>query len=345
MGDSGARMDHVQGTRNGMEKPHQQGPLVKLLIQIPCYDERETLAHTIRDLPTSVSGFSVVEYLVIDDGSRDGTSEEARRLGVHHVVRHPTNLGLARAFQTGIDACLRFGADVIVNTDADNQYPGRYIEQLAAPIVERVADVVIADRQTNAIAHFSTLKRRMQKFGTSVVRSLSGTDVADAPSGFRAYSREAALRLNVLSQFSYTLETIIQAGKMGLGIVNLPIETNPPLRPSRLQKNMLDFIMRQSATMLRLYAFYEPLKTFSILSVPFLLVGSGAWLRFVYLFYSGQTEVGRHMQSLTIGTGVLLVGVLMLLFGLQAGIANKHRQLTQVVLYRLRKLEFRLFSD
>jgi glycosyltransferase involved in cell wall biosynthesis len=317
---------------------------LKLLIQIPCYNESETLEVTIRDLPTRVNGFDVVEYLVIDDGSRDGTADEARRLGVHHVVRHPTNLGLARAFQTGIDACLRFSADVIVNTDADNQYPGRYIEQLAAPIVERVADVVIADRQTEAIAHFSSLKRRLQKFGTSVVRSLSGTDVADAPSGFRAYSREAALRLNVLSEFSYTLETIIQAGKMGLKVVNLPIETNPPLRPSRLQKSMFHFITRQSATMLRLYAFYEPLKTFSFMSLPFFLFGGGAWVRFVYLFYTGQTGIGRHVQSLTIGTGLLLVGVLMLLFGLQADIANKHRLLTQIVLYRLRKLEYRLLS-
>ena len=318
---------------------------MKLVIQIPCYNEVGTLERTVRDLPSSVSGFDVVEYLVIDDGSRDGTSDEARRLGVHHVVRHPTNLGLARAFQTGIDACLRYGADVIINTDADNQYPGRYIEQLATPVCEGVADIAIADRQTHAIAHFSTMKRRMQKLGTAVVRGLSGTDVADAPSGFRAYSREAALRLNVLSQFSYTLETIIQAGKMGLKIVNIPIETNPPLRPSRLHKGMFNFITKQSATMLRLYAFYEPLKTFSILAVPFLLVGGGAWLRFVYLFYTGQTDIGRHVQSLTIGTGVLLVGVLMLLFGLQADISNKHRQLTQIVLYRLRKLEHRMFND
>ncbi len=286
-----------------------------------------------------------VEYLVIDDGSRDGTAQEAKRLGVHHLVRHPTNLGLARAFQTGIDACLRFGADVIVNTDADNQYPGRYIEQLTMPVAEQVADIVVGDRRTDEIEHFSAIKRLLQKFGTSVVRSLSGTAVADAPSGFRAYSREAALRLNVLSQFSYTLETIIQAGKMGLKIINVPIETNPPLRPSRLQKNMFHFITSQSATMLRLYAFYEPLKTFSILSVPFLLLGGGAWARFVYLFYTGQTDVGRHVQSLTIGTGLILVGVVVLLFGLQADIANKHRQLTQTVLYRLRKLEYRLFTD
>lgn len=315
---------------------------MKLIIQVPCFNEEETLERTIRDLPVEVPGFDAVEYMVIDDGSRDGTVELAQQLGVHHIVRHPTNLGLARAFQTGVDACLRFGADVIVNTDADNQYPGRYIGQLTAPIVDRVADVVVADRQTDQIEHFSSIKRRLQKFGTSVVRSLSGTDIADAPSGFRAYSKEAALRLNVLSQFSYTLETIIQAGKMGMKIMNVPIETNPPLRPSRLQRNMVDFMTKQSATMLRLYAFYEPLRTFSILSVPFLLIGGGAWVRFLYLFYTGQSDIGRYMQSITIGTGLLVVGVLILLFGLQADIANKHRQLTQIVLYRLRKLELRL---
>jgi len=317
---------------------------VKLIIQIPCYNEEGTLERTIRDLPTSVPGFDVVEYLVIDDGSTDRTSEVARELGVHHIVRHPCNLGLARGFQTGVDACLRFGADVIVNTDADNQYPGRYIADLTRPILEKRADIVIGDRQTDGIEHFSAIKRFLQRLGTSTVRALSGTDVADAPSGFRAYSREAALRLTVLSQFSYTLETIIQAGKSGMKIVNVPITTNPPLRPSRLHRGTLQFVLRQSATMLRLYAFYEPFRTFSLLSIPFLLVGGGAWARFLYLYLTNQSGIGRHVQSLTIGTGVLLVGVLVLLFGLQADIANKHRQLTHFVLYRLKKLEYRLLA-
>ena len=246
---------------------------MKLIIQIPCYNEAETLERTVHDLPKEVSGFDTVEFLVIDDGSTDGTSDIARELGVHHVVRHPTNLGLARAFQTGVDACLRFGADVIVNTDADNQYPGRYIPDLTAPVVARTADMVIGDRQTDEIEEFSRAKRLLQRLGTATVRRLSGTEVADAPSGFRAYSREAALRINVLTQFSYTLETIIQAGKTGLKIINVPISTNPEFRPSRLQKNMLDFIVKQASTMLRLYAFYEPLKAFSLLSLPFLLVG------------------------------------------------------------------------
>ena len=317
---------------------------MKLIIQIPCFNESETLHLTVRELPTELPGFDSIEYMVIDDGSADQTSEVARSLGVHHVVRHPTNLGLARAFQTGIDAALRFGADVIVNTDADNQYPGRYIAQLVEPVRERRVDIVIADRQTSEIEHFSPLKRLLQKAGSAMVRTLSGTTVRDAPSGFRAYSREAALRLTVLSNFSYTLETIIQAGKMGLKILSIPITTNPPLRPSRLHKGILNFVGRQAATMLRLYAFYEPLRTFSWLSMPFLLVGFATWVRFAILAYLGQSGIGRHIQSITIGTGLLLVGILVLLFGVQADIANKHRQLTQMVLYRLRKFELRMFE-
>jgi glycosyltransferase involved in cell wall biosynthesis len=317
---------------------------MKLIIQIPCYNESESLALTVRELPTAIEGFDTIEYLVIDDGSADQTSEVARSLGVHHVVRHPTNLGLARAFQTGMDAALRFGADVIVNTDADNQYPGRYIPQLVEHVRDRRVDIVIADRQTSDIEHFSPIKRLLQSAGSAMVRTLSGTTVRDAPSGFRAYSREAALRLTVLSDFSYTLETIIQAGKMGLKILSIPITTNPPIRPSRLHKGILQFVFRQAATMLRLYAFYEPLKTFSVLATPFLLVGFATWVRFGYLSYIGQSGIGRHIQSITIGTGLLLVGILVLLFGVQADIANKHRQLTQMVLYRLRKFELRMFE-
>ena len=318
---------------------------MKLIIQIPCYNEAETLERTIGDLPKSVPGFDTVEYLVIDDGSRDGTREKATALGVHHVVRHPQNLGLARAFQTGLDCCLRFGADVIVNTDADNQYPGRYIAALTAPVVQRQADVVIGNRQTDTIEHFSPFKRLLQRVGTATVRKLSGTAVDDAPSGFRAYSREAALRLAVLSRFSYTLETIIQAGKKGLAIANVPITTNPPLRPSRLHNGSVQFVLRQASTMLALYAFYEPLRTFMLISLPFFIVGGGAWARFIYLHLANQSGIARHIQSVTIGTGLLVVGALILLFGLSADIANKHRQLTHLVLFRLRKLEYRLFAS
>ena len=316
---------------------------MKLIIQIPCFNEETTLHETVSELPGEVPGFDTVEYLVIDDGSTDGTVKVAESIGVHHIVRHPTNLGLARGFQTGMDACLRFGADVIVNTDADNQYPGRFIAELTEPIVGRIADIAIGDRQTDTIEYFSPVKRLLQRLGTATVRSISGADVSDAPSGFRAYSREAALRINILTRFSYTLETIIQAGKTGLKIVNVPITTNAPSRPSRLHKGTLQFVFKQTSTILRLYAFYEPLKTFALIALPFLAVGSGAWVRFIYLYLTGQTDIGRFVQSLTMGTGLLIMGVLILLFGLQADISNKHRQLTQTVLYRLRKLEYRLF--
>jgi glycosyltransferase involved in cell wall biosynthesis len=311
---------------------------MKLLIQIPCYNEAETLPQTIADLPTVVPGITQIETLVIDDGSSDNTAVVAANLGINHVVRHRHNQGLARAFQSGLDACLRLGADIIVNTDADNQYPGHYIADLVAPIVAKQADIVVGNRQVAQIEHFSPIKKVLQYLGSWTVRSLSGTDVPDAPSGFRAYSREAALRLNVLTRYSYTLETIIQAGKMGLSIVSVPVETNPPQRPSRLQRNMWHFIKAQAGTIMRIYAFYEPLRTFSYLALPFLLTGLGLWARFGFIYLLGE-GAGRYIQSVTIGTGLLLVGVLILLFGIQADISSKHRQLTQEMLYRLKKME------
>ena len=309
---------------------------MKLIIQIPCYNEAETLPETLAELPIHIPGVDVVETLVIDDGSEDETAVVAKQHNVNHIISHPKNMGLAAAFQTGLDTCLRLGADIIVNTDADNQYPGHYIPDLAAPIVNGAADMVIANRQVNQIAHFSPVKKGLQKLGSWTVRTVSGTDVPDAPSGFRAYSRETALRLHILTRFSYTLETIIQAGKLGLTIVSVPIETNETLRPSRLQRNMWHFIKAQAGTILRLYAFYEPLKTFSYMALPFLLLGSLSWLRFLYFYFQ---QIGCHLQSLTIGTGLFLVGILILLFGIQADITSKHRQISQEMLYRLKKME------
>ncbi|MCA9951493.1 MAG: glycosyltransferase family 2 protein [Anaerolineales bacterium] len=309
---------------------------MKLIIQIPCYNEAETLPETLAELPIHIPGVDVVETLVIDDGSEDETAVVAKQHNVNHIISHPKNMGLAAAFQTGLDTCLRLGADIIVNTDADNQYPGHYIPDLAAPIVNGAADMVIANRQVNQIAHFSPVKKGLQKLGSWTVRTVSGTDVPDAPSGFRAYSRETALRLHILTRFSYTLETIIQAGKLGLTIVSVPIETNETLRPSRLQRNMWHFIKAQAGTILRLYAFYEPLKTFSYMALPFLLLGSLSWLRFLYFYFQ---QIGGHLQSLTIGTGLFLVGILILLFGIQADITSKHRQISQEMLYRLKKME------
>ncbi len=318
---------------------------MKCIIQIPCYNEAETLAQTVSDLPRTMPGIDILEVMVIDDGSEDDTVAVAEALGIDHIVRHSRNRGLARAFQTGLDACLHLGADIIVNTDADNQYPGHYIPELVAPILAHKADIVISDRQVTQIAHFSPLKRFLQKLGSWTVRTVSGTNVPDAASGFRAYSQEAALRLNILTRFSYTLETIIQAGKQGLAIACIPIEVNKTERPSRLQKNMWHFIKSQAGTMMRLYAFYEPLRTFSYIALPFLLAGLITWLRFFYFVLIGNSGTGRYIQSITIGTGLLLVGVITLLFGIQADIASKHRQLTQETLYRLKKLGLKTEGD
>jgi glycosyltransferase involved in cell wall biosynthesis len=314
-------------------------PVVKLIIQIPCYNEAEALPETLASLPRSISGISCLETLIVDDGSDDDTVTAAESLGVNHIVKHRRNLGLARAFQTGLDSCLRLGADVIVNTDADNQYPGRFIPDLVSPILLGEADIVIGNRQVERIPHFSPVKRLLQRLGSWAVRAVSGTNVPDAPSGFRAYSREAAMRLNILTRYSYTLETIIQAGKQGLTIVDVPVQTNSPTRPSRLQRNMWHFVKAQAGTVVRLYAFYEPLRTFSYIALPFLLSGVALWLRFGFNWLIGERGLGRFVQSLTIGTGLLLVGLLIFLFGVQADITGKHRQLTQDVLYRLKKME------
>lgn len=310
---------------------------MKLIIQIPCLNEAETLPLVLAQLPTAVAGFDEVEILVIDDGSEDDTVAIAETCGVDHIVRHTRNLGLAKAFQTGIEACLRLGADVIVNTDGDNQYPATAVPQLVQPVLAGTADIAIGDRQVQTIAHFSPLKKQFQRLGSSFIRNISGTEVVDAVSGFRAYSREAALRLTVLSKFSYTLDTIIQAGKMGLTIASIPIETNHPTRPSRLQRSMWHFIKAQASTVLRLYAFYEPLKTFSYIAAPFLLMGFLLLGRFSLTYL--LTGEDRFEQSVSIGIGLFVVGVLIFLVGVQADIASKHRQLTQEILYRLKKAE------
>ena len=310
---------------------------MKLIIQIPCLNEADTLPAVLADLPTTLPGLDVIETLVIDDGSQDETVAVARRCGVTHVVRHGRNRGLAQAFQTGLETCLRLGADVIVHTDADHQYPGRYIADLVGPVLAGSAEIVIGDRQVQHTPYFSPFKKRMQRLGSGLVRNLSGLNVPDTVSGFRAYSREAALRFTILTRYSYTLETLIQAGKQGLSVTSIPIETNPPTRPSRLQRNMWHFIKQQTATLLRVYAFYEPLRTFSYLALPFLLAGFSLLARFFY-FYLSAGGAGK-IQSVSIGVGLFLVGVITALFGLQADIAGKHRQLTQETLYRLKKME------
>lgn len=312
---------------------------MKVIVQIPCLNEAETLASTLDGLPESIPGVDCIETMIIDDGSKDGTVEVARKLGIDHIVEHRRNLGLAQAFANGMDKSLRLGADIIVNTDGDNQYPAHYIADLVGPIIAGEADIVIANRQVQQLSHFSPLKKLLQGLGSWLVRTVSGTDVPDAPSGFRAYSREAALRLNILSRYSYTVETIIQAGKMGLIIVSIPVKTNPPTRPSRLQRSAWHFVKAQASTIVRMYAFYEPLRTFSYLAAPFLLVGLFLLARFAFFYLIGERGIGRFAQSVSIGIGLLLVGTIIALFGIQADVAGKHRQLTQELLYRLRKQE------
>jgi len=313
---------------------------MKLIVQIPCYNEEPTLPLVLRSIPRQIPGVDEVQVLIIDDGSDDHTVEVARQHGVDYIVRHAGNKGLARAFRTGLDACLHLGADIIVNTDGDNQYPQADIPRLIAPVLSGEADIVVGDRQTWGIAEFSPLKKLLQAWGSRVVRAVSGTSVADAPSGFRAYSREAALRLISLTGYSYTVENIIQAGKLGLSTVNVPVETNPQTRPSRLKRGNWDFIKRQGTTILRLYAVYEPLRTFFYLSLPFTLIGLLAITRFLYFqFFTDQVGVGRHVQSLVIGGTLLTLGLLLFILGVLADLIAANRRLTEETLYRLRKLE------
>lgn len=313
---------------------------VRLVVQIPCLNEAETLPLTLADLPRQIDGVDRITVLVVDDGSTDGTAQVARDLGVEHVVRHPYPRGLAAAFHSGLDAALKLGADVIVNTDGDNQYPQAEIPRLIGPILRDEADLVIGDRQTATLAEFSPLKRILQGWGSWVVRLASNTQVPDATSGFRAFSREAALRLNIFTQYTYTLETIIQAGKKGLRVAHIPITTNPRLRQSRLIRNEWDYVKRSTATIVRIYALYEPLRTFGLISLPFVLVGAGLIGRFLYFYLTGQVEgVARYVQSVFIGGTALVIGFLIFLFGVLADLVAANRALLEETLYRLKRLE------
>ena len=274
---------------------------------------------------------------MIDDGSTDRTSEVARELGVQHIVRNKTRVGLARTFRVGLDRCIAVGADIIVNTDADNQYRGADIEKLVRPILEGRVDVVIGNRQTSTIDHFSPRKKLLQRFGSWVVRSFSGVDVPDAVSGFRAVSREAAMRLNIVSPFSYTIEMLIQVGKKGMAFTSVPIRTNPTTRKSRLFKNALQFIERSATTLVRMYAMYQPLRVFTALGLVVALIGLVPMLRFLY-FYLFVNGTGK-IQSLVIGSALLTIGVLTFFLGLVADLVNHNRALIEMALEKIRRLE------
>jgi glycosyltransferase involved in cell wall biosynthesis len=309
----------------------------KLIIQIPCLNEAQTLPATLADLPRSVPGVDVVEYLVVDDGSTDDTSGVARAHGVHHVVRFRRRKGLAAAFMAGIDAALKLGADYIVNTDGDNQYAGRSIPTLLQPLLDGEADIVIGDRNIQAIDHMSATRKKLQRLGSWVVRQVSGTQVPDTTSGFRAYTREAALRMMIVSEFTYTLESIIQAGKKREAIAHVEIESNPRTRSSRLFGSAWAYIKASAATIVRIYAMYEPLKVFSTIGAIVFAGGLALSVRFLYFYVTG-TGYG-HLQSLLLSAVLLIIGFQIALIGLLADVISGNRKLIEDVLYRVRGIE------
>ncbi|QDG52709.1 glycosyltransferase family 2 protein [Persicimonas caeni] len=311
---------------------------MKLIIQIPCFNEEKTLPTTLGDLPREVEGFDTVEWLIIDDGSTDRTVEVAREHGVHHIVRHTGNKGLAAAFRTGLNACLRVGADAIVNTDGDNQYNGADIPKLVAPIVRGEADMVIGDRQTDTIEHFSWTKKRLQHLGSWVVRQASSTDVPDTTSGFRAFSREGAMRLNVVSDFTYTLETIIQAGRKNIAVSHVPIRTNEKLRESRLFGSIRSYVTRSMSTIVRIYTTYQPLKVFMGIGALLFFAGFVLGARFLYFYAIGDGD--GHVQSLLLAVLLMSLGFQTGLTGLLADLIANNRKLVEETLWRVRRLEF-----
>ncbi|MEA2331747.1 MAG: hypothetical protein QOH58_1885 [Thermoleophilaceae bacterium] len=313
---------------------------MKLIVQIPCFNEEHTLPATLADLPREIPGIDTVEWLVIDDGSTDRTVEVARAGGVDHVVRLTNNKGLAAGFQAGLDACLKLGADVIVNTDADNQYKGEDIPKLVAPILGGQADMVVGDRETDQVEHFSPVKKLLQRWGSAVVRRASDTGVPDTTSGFRAYNREAALQMQVVSKFTYTLESLIQAGKMLVAVDHVAIRTNPQTRESRLFPSMWAYVRRNTVSIFRIYALYEPLRLFLMAAAAVGVVGAVIWARFLWFFFSG--EGGGHIQSLILGSTLFIVAVQLAALGVVGDILAGSRVLQQRVLERVRRVELHL---
>ena len=311
---------------------------MKLIIQIPCYNEAQTLEVALNDLPRQIQGIDTIEYLIINDGSQDDTVKVAKHWGVHYVVSFTKNKGLAKGFLAGIDACLKNGADIIVNTDADNQYCGADIEKLVRPILNGASDIVIGERPIDQTEHFSPLKKKLQHFGSWVVRVASNTDIQDAPSGFRAYSREAAMRLNVTNEYTYTLETIVQAGRERIAMDSVPIQTNAQLRPSRLFGSMFGYVKKSMVTIIRAFMMYKPLQFFTILgSVPF-FAGVGVGIRFLVYMCLGQA--GGHVQSLVLASTLLIMGFMIYVIGLQADLIAANRKILEDVQYQVRRLAY-----
>lgn len=310
---------------------------MKVIIQIPCYNEEKTLPLTLADLPREIEGVDSVETLIINDGSSDRTVEIARNLKVDHIVSFKQNKGLARAFEAGIERCLEEGADIIVNTDGDNQYCGGDIPKLVKPIIEGRADVVVGDRQTDKITHFSGIKKKLQKYGTKVIQNLSQTDVKDAVSGFRAYSRQTAMKMNINTDFSYTIENLIQLGNMKERIVSVPVGTNRKLRESRLFKSIPNFISQQLSTIIRVYATYKAMKVFTITGIVLMLPGLLGVLRFLYFF--ARNDGDGHIQSLVLSAVLINIGFFVVLFGIIADLTSTNRKLIEKTLFLLKRLK------
>ena len=310
---------------------------MKLIIQIPCYNEAETLEITLNDLPKHIEGIDTIEYLIINDGSQDNTVEVAKNWGVQHVVNFNCNKGLAKGFIAGLDACCKLGADIIVNTDADNQYAGADIETIVRPILEGRADIVIGERPIDETEHFSPLKKKLQHLGSWVVRKASKTTIPDAPSGFRAYSREAAMRMNVINEYTYTLETIVQAGRNRMAIMSVPIHTNPELRKSRLFSSMFGYVKKSMVTIIRAFMMYRPMKFFMTIGILFMLIGIGIGGRFLYFYFSGAGA--GHVQSLILACMMIIIGVQTAVVGLQGDIISANRKLLEDIQYRVKCIE------
>ncbi|MCR5770975.1 MAG: glycosyltransferase family 2 protein [Butyrivibrio sp.] len=311
---------------------------MKLIIQIPCYNEAETLEVALNDLPRHIDGIDEIEYLIINDGSKDNTVEVARNWGVHHIVNFKQNQGLAKGFIAGLDGCLRCGADIIVNTDADDQYKGEDIEKIVRPILNGEADIVIGARPIDETEHFSYIKKKLQHLGSWTVRKVSNTNIPDAPSGFRAFSRDAAMKLNVVNDYTYTLETIVQAGRESIPMTSVPIRTNAELRPSRLFKSIWGYVKKSMLTILRAYVMYKPLKAFTILSFPFVVLGVGIGIRFLYFITQGTS--GGHVQSLILGCMLIIIGALIFVMGIMADTIAANRRILQDVQYHVKRIEY-----
>lgn len=313
---------------------------MKLIIQIPCYNEAETLEIALNALPKHINGIDTIEYLIINDGSSDNTVEVAQNWGVHYIVNFKQNKGLAKGFMAGLDACLRHGADIIVNTDADNQYCGDDIEKLVQPILERKADIVIGERPIDQTEHFSWLKKKLQHFGSWVVRKASNTDIPDAPSGFRAYSREAAMQMNVVNEYTYTLEQIVQAGRTKIAITSVPIRTNAELRPSRLFSSMFGYVKKSMLTIIRAYLMYKPMRFFLTLGCFPFVIGMALGIRYIVLLCMGAGQ--GNVQSLILCSMLILISVMIWVLGLLADVMAANRKILQEIQQKVRELDYRI---